>query len=162
MDLFAVRWHGWNFWNNFPFCHKGCFLRIVCLLWRSLPREWVTSCYCTVGSKSLGPLWWESGPRISRVQKSETTLMGKWSQTFEPNCTYSTQWDNISFHDCTWGYGSNTVRSPYHYVKDLLLAWFSWKKVVLLYCLWTVPIVHAGLGLPVPQTDLHASRNVDG
>lgn len=28
--------------------------------------------------------------------------------------------------------------------------------------LWTVPVVDAGLGLPVPQTDLHASRDVDG
>lgn len=28
-------------------------------------------------------------------------------------------------------------------------------------CLWAVPVVHAGLGLPVPQTYLHASRDIN-
>lgn len=32
---------------------------------------------------------------------------------------------------------------------------------VLVKCFMTVPVVHAGLGLSVPQTDLHSSRDVD-
>lgn len=32
----------------------------------------------------------------------------------------------------------------------------------LFYGLWVIPVVDAGLGLSVPQTDLHASRNING
>lgn len=32
---------------------------------------------------------------------------------------------------------------------------------VLVKCFMTVPVVHAGLGLSVPQTDLHSSWDVD-
>lgn len=74
-------------------------------------------------------------------------------------------------HDQTGPLTSNSLSS--HRFGEIIQGWTlgldphahsinMCKKVVYVLCARTVPVVDAGLGLPVPQTYLHSSRNVDG